>query len=278
MFQLQALRQLGPFCVCQLVTRPRPSAYRFRVGKRLRAVAHILAEVAGAPARPPANFVHEARRQRRSQRGRGERTVGNVLAVVRRAGEPDVAAVQLIRIADDDLPVVRAAQTMLRREVVVDLDDRLLLDLIARTLPLVRHRVRVGILRHEARRPRSSPNPIQRGVHRRIEGRRNRRPVGGRHLRREREQVHFANRGDPAGRDVVPEHAVLSGRIEDGPGACEAVRQAQLFVVEEEERLAAPVVHLRDDDRPALSEPVLIQLDVVLRKTCVLVEPVVGVE
>ena len=91
-----------------------------------------------------------------------------------------------------------------------------------------------------------------------------------------REQVHRLRHTV----DGVAERAV------ERSGACrtrprEVVREAQLFVVEEVERLAAAVVHAGDLDWAAHAHAVLIQLGLVLRqRPCCsrLVGPIVRVE
>ena len=76
----------------------------------------------------------------------------------------------------------------------------------------------------------------------------------------------------------VAEPAVAARAGAARAGAREAVREPQLLVVPQEERLAVAVVRPGNDDRAADARAVLIQLDLVLRQVVELVEPVVGVQ
>ena len=193
------------------------------------------------------------------------------LAVVHEAWEPHVGVVQMIRIAHDDLPVVRAADPVLRGQVVVELDDRLLLMLLPGAEPEVQRRVEVGGRSDDALRLRRGVDVVQDPEHVRVVG------VDVAIGAREREHVARSDDRLAIFRRVPREDAGLRLRLDHRARPREVVRQPQLFVVEEEERLAAPVVQLRDDDRSALAEAELIQHDVVLRQIVDLVEEEVRV-
>ncbi len=237
-------------------------------------VAEVGAEVGRAPLGRDADsqFVHHVLRQRRTEGERGQRPPRVEVAVVRRAREADVGVVQIIGIAFGPEDRVRAAETMVVAEVVVDLDGRLVFEEPSRAQPLVGVHERIARFEHAAAESIARRRRLDARQQRR-DGRVDRGDLAA--LPREVEDVDFPR----LSAHRVAEPAVERARMQHVPRTREAVREAELLVVHHVERLAAAVEQSGDHERAAGPRAVLIELDVVLRqlRLAVVVEEVVGV-
>ncbi len=200
---------------------------------------------------------------------RADGPVRQVVVERREARVGRVASVLDVRKAVDLLPVVGAAQPVPRIQVEVQARGRQVFHALARALVDVGLAIElVGLHADGAGRQRGPARVCDQPLNDWIERRR----VAG-----PRRDVHHVHRPRlPA--DHVRVGALRRIRVEERPRARRFRRLIELFVVEEEERLAAPVEHIGNVDRPAEAAARLVQDDAVLVEVVLFVDPGVRVE